>query len=183
MRRCDLIFLSLLWTTYIVYCIMVICYTGRMTQMTPYTAHSFTLSDEMGAIHSLDDYRGDWVVLYFYPKDDTPGCTVEACAMRDARDDLTDLGAKVIGISKDDATTHEKFKAKYNLNFTLLSDPEGQVIEAYGAWGKKQFGREGILRKTFIISPEGQVVKVYGRVTPLGHGVQVTEELRRLQTL
>ena len=183
MRRCDLIFLSLLWTTYIVYCIMVICYTGRMTQMTPYTAHSFTLSDEMGAIHSLDDYRGDWVVLYFYPKDDTPGCTVEACAMRDARDDLTDLGAKVIGISKDDATAHEKFKAKYNLNFTLLSDPEGQVIEAYGAWGKKQFGREGILRKTFIISPEGQVVKVYGRVTPLGHGVQVTEELRRLQTL
>ena len=183
MRRCDLIFLSLLWTTYIVYCIMVICYTGRMTQMTPYTAHSFTLSDEMGAIHSLDDYRGDWVVLYFYPKDDTPGCTVEACAMRDARDDLTDLGAKVIGISKDDATTHEKFKAKYNLNFTLLSDPEGQVIEASGAGGKKQFGREGILRKTFIISPEGQVVKVYGRVTPLGHGVQVTEELRRLQTL
>ena len=154
-----------------------------MTQITPYTAYSFTLSDEMGTIHSLDDYRGDWVVLYFYPKDDTPGCTVEACAMRDARDDLTDLGAKVIGISKDDATTHEKFKAKYNLNFTLLSDPEGQVIEAYGAWGKKQFGREGILRKTFIISPEGQVVKVYGRVTPLGHGVQVTEELRRLQTL
>ena len=140
-----------------------------MTQMTPYTAHSFTLSDEMGAIHSLDDYRGDWVVLYFYPKDDTPGCTVEACAMRDARDDLTDLGAKVIGISKDDATTHEKFKAKYNLNFTLLSDPEGQVIEAYGAWGKKQFGREGILRKTFIISPEGQVVKVYGEA--IGYGI------------
>ena len=146
-------------------------------------APDFTLPRDGGGEVSLSALRGQKVVLYFYPKDDTPGCTVEACAMRDARDDLTDLGAKVIGISKDDATTHEKFKAKYNLNFTLLSDPEGQVIEAYGAWGKKQFGREGILRKTFIISPEGQVVKVYGRVTPLGHGVQVTEELRRLQTL
>ncbi|HMS92932.1 MAG TPA: peroxiredoxin [Candidatus Saccharibacteria bacterium] len=152
-----------------------------MKQVIPYPAPSFTLPNDEGKLHSLSEYRGKWVVLYFYPKDDTPGCTVEACAMRDARDELTALGAQVVGVSKDDATAHEKFKAKYNLNFTLLSDVDGEVITAYGAWGKKQFGREGILRKTFIINPDGQVVKVYGRVTPLGHGGQVVEEVRRLQ--
>ena len=152
-----------------------------MKQQPPYPAAPFSLTDEEGNIHSLTDYTGKWVVLYFYPKDDTPGCTIEACAMRDARDDLTALGAEVIGISKDEAAAHEKFKAKYNLNFLLLSDPTGEVIESYGAWGKKQFGREGILRKTFIINPEGQVMKVYGRVTPLGHGDQVVAELRKLQ--
>ena len=103
--------------------------------------------------------------------------------MRDARDDLTNLGAEVIGISKDESDAHEKFKSKYNLNFTLLSDPDAAVITAYGAWGKKQFGREGILRKTFIINPDGDVVKVYGHVTPLGHGDQVVAELSRLQSI
>ncbi len=154
-----------------------------MKQLSPYPAIPFSLTDEKGVSHSLADYAGKWVVLYFYPKDDTPGCTVEACAMRDARDDLTALGAEVIGISKDDAAAHDKFKAKYNLDFILLSDPEAKVITEYGAWGKKQFGREGILRKTFIINPEGQVVKVYGRVTPLGHGDQVVAELRKLQSV
>lgn len=154
-----------------------------MKQVTPYPAPAFTLPDDEGKLRSLSEYHGKWIVLYFYPKDDTPGCTVEACAMRDSRDELATLGAQVIGVSKDDAVAHEKFKAKYNLNFTLLSDADGEVITAYGAWGKKQFGREGILRKTFIIDPSGQVVKVYGRVTPLGHGGQVVEELRRLQAL
>ncbi len=149
---------------------------------TPYQAPDFTLPGSDGQQHSLSDYRGKWLVLYFYPKDDTPGCTTEACEFRDARDSLTDLGAEVVGISKDEPSLHDKFKAKYNLNFTLLSDPEGVVIEAYGAWGKKMFGREGILRKTFIVNPDGQVVKAYGRVTPLGHGEQVTSELKRLQT-
>lgn len=147
----------------------------------PYNAPDFSLQDESGTTHTLKQYAGTWVVLYFYPKDDTPGCTIEACAMRDARDELTDLGAEVIGISKDDAASHEKFKAKHNLNFTLLSDPEGEVINAYGAWGKKQFGMEGILRRTFIIDPKGVVRKVYGRVTPLGHGGQVVKELQKLQ--
>lgn len=154
-----------------------------MTITTPYPAPDFSLKDSEGNIHSLSDYKGKWLVLYFYPKDDTPGCTIEACAMRDARDELVDLGAEVIGISQDEAASHDKFKAKYSLNFTLLSDPEMQVIEAYGAWGKKMFGKEGILRKTFIIDPEGQVVKVYGRVTPLGHGEQVVAELRKQQSL
>ncbi len=147
----------------------------------PYPAPQFTLPDEEGNLRMLGEYAGKWVVLYFYPKDDTPGCTVEACSLRDARDDITELGAEVIGISKDDASSHEKFKAKHSLNFTLLSDKDGKVIESYGAWGKKMFGQEGILRRTFIINPEGTIVKVYGRVTPLGHGEQVIEDLKKLQ--
>jgi peroxiredoxin Q/BCP len=148
---------------------------------TPYTASDFSLPDETGRVHSLKDFKGQWLVLYFYPKDDTPGCTTEACSLRDARDDIAALGAQIVGVSRDDASAHEKFKAKYLLNFTLLADPDKQAIDAYGAWGKKQFGVEGILRKTFIINPEGSVVKAYGRVTPLGHGEQVVAELKKLQ--
>lgn len=148
----------------------------------PYKAPDFSLQDDSGKQHSLKDYQGKWVVLYFYPKDDTPGCTTEACSLRDARDDIAALGAEIIGISKDGASDHEKFKAKYSLNFTLLSDPDRKAIDAYGAWGKKMFGQEGILRKTFLIDPSGVVQKVYGRVTPLGHGEQVLEELKALQT-
>jgi peroxiredoxin Q/BCP len=152
-----------------------------MMQQVPYQAPDFRLADETGSFHTLDDYRGQWLVLYFYPKDDTPGCTAEACSLRDARDELADLGAQVVGVSRDDASSHEKFKAKHSLTFTLLSDPEKRVIDAYGAWGKKMFGQEGILRKTFIISPEGTVVKAYGRVTPLGHGNQIVDDLKQLQ--
>lgn len=148
---------------------------------TPYPAPDFSLKDPEGKVHSLADYRGMWLVLYFYPKDDTPGCTVEACSMRDARDELTELGAEVVGVSRDEADSHEKFKSKYNLNFTLLSDPDHKVMDAYGAWGKGQFGKEGVLRKTFIINPEGQVVKIYGRVTPEGHGEQIVTDLKSLQ--
>jgi peroxiredoxin Q/BCP len=147
----------------------------------PYSAPNFSLPDLEGKTHTLKDYAGKWVVLYFYPKDDTPGCTTEACSLRDARDTLAEMGAEIIGVSKDDANSHEKFKAKYSLNFTLLTDKNRQAIEAYGAWGKKMFGQEGILRKTFIIDPKGQVVKVYGRVTPMGHGDQVIADLKTLQ--
>ena len=147
----------------------------------PYQAPNFSLSDSDGKIRTLADFSGSWLVLYFYPKDDTPGCTTEACSLRDARDELMALGAEIVGISLDNAEAHEKFKAKHSLAFTLLSDPKHEIIEAYGAWGKKMFGREGILRKTFIINPEGQVVKIYGRVTSLGHGNQIIEELKRLQ--
>lgn len=101
--------------------------------------------------------------------------------MRDARDDIAALGAHIVGVSRDDAASHEKFKAKHTLNFALLSDPDRKVMDAYGAWGKKMFGKEGVLRKTFIINPDGQVVKVYGRVIPQGHGEQIIEELKRLQ--
>lgn len=150
-------------------------------QQPPYLAPDFILPDESGIIRSLIDYRGKWIVLYFYPKDDTPGCTIEACSLRDARDDLAALGAEVIGISKDDASSHEKFKAKHTLNFRLLTDTSGDIIKSYGAWGKQMYGREGIMRKTLIINPEGMVLKVYGRVTPLGHGKQVIKDLTALQ--
>jgi thioredoxin-dependent peroxiredoxin len=148
----------------------------------PYAAPNFNLPDSNSKNHSLSDYAGKWVVLYFYPKDDTPGCTVEACSLRDARDELAQLGAEIIGVSKDDPSSHEKFKAKHSLNFTLLTDVNGEVLEAYGAWGPKMFGKLGILRKTFIINPAGEVVKVYGRVTPMGHGEAVVEDLKKLQT-
>jgi peroxiredoxin Q/BCP len=147
----------------------------------PYMAPDFTLKDESGETHSLADYKGKWLVLYFYPKDDTPGCTTEACSLRDAATDISELDAEVVGVSADDAKSHGKFIAKHHLNFTLLSDPNKATIEAYGAWGKKMFGKEGILRRTFIINPHGEVMKVYGRVTPLGHGEQVTAELKRLK--
>jgi peroxiredoxin Q/BCP len=150
--------------------------------MTPYEAPNFTLTDTEGREVSRGDFAGKWLVLYFYPKDDTPGCTIEACSMRDARDDLTDLGAEVVGISRDGAASHDAFKSKYNLSFTLLTDPDHTVMDAYGAWGKKMFGTSGVLRKTFIVSPKGMVVKVYGRVTPAGHGEQIVADLRALQS-
>ncbi len=148
----------------------------------PYNAPEFSLPDENGDIKSLGDFKGKWLVLYFYPKDDTPGCTIQACSLRDARDDLQELGASVVGISKDSTDSHDKFKAKHSLNFTLLSDENDATIKAYGAWGKKMFGIEGIQRKTFIIDPKGRVQKVYGRAIPTGHGVKVVEDLKKLQT-
>ena len=155
-----------------------------MTQHTiPYSAPDFSLKDTTGKTHQLSDYRGRWAVVYFYPKDDTPGCTAEACSLRDAATELSELDAEIIGISADNAKSHEKFAKKHHLNFTLLSDPTKQTITEYGAWGKKMFGREGILRKTFIIDPKGQVVKVYGRVTPMGHGEEVVDELKKLQAI
>lgn len=148
----------------------------------PYQAPEFTLPGSDGANHSLSDFRGKWVILYFYPADDTPGCTTEACSFRDSRDTLAEMGAEVVGISRDEASSHEKFKAKYSLNFLLLTDKNAEVMHAYGSWGKKMFGVEGVLRKTFIINPEGVVVKVYGRVTPMGHGEKVIEDLKLLQS-
>ncbi len=147
----------------------------------PYNAPNFSLSDANGVVHTLQEYKGKWVILYFYPKDDTPGCTTQACSLRDARDTLAEMGAEIVGVSRDEASSHEKFKAKHSLNFTLLTDTEAKTINEYGAWGKKMFGQEGILRKTFIINPEGQVVKVYGRATPIGHGDAVIKDLKSLQ--
>lgn len=156
-------------------------YTRYMMKPTPYPAPDFTLQDSDGVVRHLKDYKGKWLVLYFYPKDETTGCTAEACSLRDARDDIMALGAEVVGVSRDDASSHEKFKAHHSLNFTLLSDPDHTVMDAYGAWGKKMFGVEGVLRKTFIINPDGQVVKAYGRVTPIGHGEQVLADIKHLQ--
>jgi peroxiredoxin Q/BCP len=146
----------------------------------PYPAPDFSLESVGGGVKSLADYRGRWLVLYFYPKDETPGCTTEACSLRDARDDIAALGAEVVGVSRDDATSHDKFKAHHSLNFDLLSDPDAAVHKRYGAWGKGMFGIEGVKRQTFIIDPNGKVRKVYGRVTVIGHGSQVVAELKKM---
>uniref|UniRef100_A0A7V4ALG9 thioredoxin-dependent peroxiredoxin n=1 Tax=Thermus tengchongensis TaxID=1214928 RepID=A0A7V4ALG9_9DEIN len=147
-------------------------------------APDFALPDQDGRLHRLADYRGRWVVLYFYPKDDTPGCTKEACGFRDRMGDLQDLGAVVLGVSADGVESHKRFAEKYGLNFPLLADPERQAILAYGAWGKKNlYGKEyeGVLRQTFLIDPEGRIAKVWRKVSPEGHAEEVAEVLRALR--
>jgi len=147
-------------------------------------APPFSLLDQEGHLHRLEDYRGQWVVLYFYPKDDTPGCTKEACNFRDQKGRLEELGGVVLGISADDTQSHAEFHSKYRLNFPLLADPSTAVIKAYGAWGKKQsFAKEyeGILRQTFLIDPKGKIAKVWEKVNPDGHALEVAEALAGLQ--
>ena len=145
-------------------------------------APDFKLPDQEGKNHSLSDYLGWWLVLYFYPKDFTPGCTKEACAFRDASQEFDKREVKIVGISKDTVALHKKFAEKYHLNFPLLADPEHQVIEAYGAWGKKKFmGREffGTLRSTFLINPEGEIVKEYKNVNPTTHSSEILQDLEK----
>jgi peroxiredoxin Q/BCP len=147
-------------------------------------APDFTLPDQNGQNHSLGDYSGKWLVLYFYPQDDTPGCTTEACAFRDERDVIAEHGAEVIGISKDSVASHKRFAEKYGLNFTVLSDPDHQTIEAYGAWSpKKMFGREylGTIRTTFIINPEGAIARKFPNVSPKGHALEIIQALDELK--
>jgi len=139
-------------------------------------APDFTLPDETGQQHSLSDYKGKTVVLYFYPKDDTPGCTKEACSFRDNFSEITSKGAIVIGISKDSPKSHEKFKIKYNLPFLLLADENAKVIKLYNFWGtKNMYGKmvEGTLRKTFIIDKDGKIKKIFEKVTPEGHAEEI----------
>ena len=146
-------------------------------------APDFALPDQHGDIHRLAEYRGQWLVLYFYPKDDTPGCTTEACNFRDARAEIAQYAA-VVGISKDSVESHRKFVEKYHLNFTLLSDPKHTVIEAYGSWKPKKFmGRDfiGTQRNTFIIDPDGNIVKEYVGVDPKAHAAQIVADLKILQ--
>lgn len=150
-------------------------------KQTPYPAPLFTLPASDGKVYSLDELKGTWVVLYVYPKDETPGCTIEACSFRDAHTEILKRRAVLLGLSMDDEKSHKAFESKHNLPFPLLSDATGDIIKKYDAWGKKIFGKEGILRRTYIINPSGEVVKVYGRVTPLGHGQQVIDELDTLQ--
>lgn len=143
-------------------------------------AIDFSLPDQEGTIHKLSDYLGKWVVVYFYPKDDTPGCTKEACSFRDNFRTLQDQNIIILGVSKDSTASHKKFAEKYHLNFPLLSDEEKKVIKAYNAWGKKKFmGREfeGTMRKTYLIDPKGEIFKVYEKVNPLNHASQILKDL------
>lgn len=144
-------------------------------------APDFTLLDDTGVERRLSDYRGQPVVLYFYPKDDTPGCTTEACAFRDAYNEYTQAGVAVVGISPDKVKSHAKFKAKYQLPFTLLADENHAVCELYGVWGRKKFmGREydGVFRTTFLIGSDGMIVKVFENVKPDGHSQEVLAALK-----
>ncbi|MGH7546538.1 MAG: thioredoxin-dependent thiol peroxidase [Gemmatimonadota bacterium] len=143
-------------------------------------APDFALSSDSGETIRLRDLRGRRVVLYVYPKDDTPGCTVEACGFRDRHDALDDARAVVLGVSPDDVASHVRFKAKYDLPFPLLADPDHRVASAYGAWGKKKmYGKEyeGVLRQTFVIDEQGKFLKVFDKVTPQGHAEEILQVL------
>lgn len=144
-------------------------------------APAFTLPADDGSVVSLASLRGRTVVLYFYPKDDTSGCTTEACEIRDAWTDVEATGAIVLGVSPDGVVSHVKFKRKYSLPFRLLADTDHRVAEAYGAWGEKSmYGRKyfGILRSTFVIAPDGTIRHVFEKVQPKGHAAQILAVLR-----
>lgn len=147
-------------------------------------APAFELVDEKGSVHKLSDYKGEWLVIYFYPKDDTPGCTKEACTIGEVYDEFEKMGVTVLGISKDSPASHDKFKAKYHLPFVLLSDESTEVIQKYGAWQERSmYGRKfmGTARITYIIDPEGAVAKVYPKVDPATHASQLLKDLKELQ--
>ena len=150
---------------------------------TPYEAPDFTLKDSDGNQRSLAGYRGKWLVLYFYPKDETPGCTTEAYSLRDARDDIAALGAEIVGISRDDASSHEKFKAKMNFPFELLSDTDETVCNLFNVMKmKNMYGKQvrGIERSTFVFDAKGELRREWRGVKIPGH---VTEVLEFVKTL
>jgi peroxiredoxin Q/BCP len=147
-------------------------------------APDFSLLDDQEYMHHLSDYRGKPVVLYFYPRDDTPGCTKEACGFRDDYSAYDEAGVTIFGVSPDTPESHAKFKTKYDLPFTLLADPDHIVAEAYGVWGiRKIFGREvtGILRTTFLIGADGEILKVFEKVKPAKHSAEILSTFDELE--
>ena len=145
-------------------------------------APDFMLPDQNGIMHSLAEYTGMHVLLYFYPKDDTEGCTVEACSFRDRLNELKEKNVQVLGVSADTTESHIKFAQKYQLNFPILSDTNKEVIEAYGVWREKtMFGKTfmGIVRESFLISPQGMIVKHYTNVKPETHVEEVLENISK----
>lgn len=147
-------------------------------------APAFKLADQDGATRSLSEFKGKYVILYFYPKDNTPGCTTEACEFTAAFPDFSALDAVVLGVSPDSPASHRGFIEKQQLAITLLSDPDHAVAEAYGAWGlKKNYGKEyeGILRSTVLIDPKGTIVRHWPKVSPAGHAQEVKAALEELR--
>jgi peroxiredoxin Q/BCP len=144
-------------------------------------APEFSLADETGTLRRLADYRGQTIVLYFYPKDDTPGCTTEACNFRDDYSVYEKNGVTILGVSPDNPASHARFKQKFQLPFSLLADTDHALCEAYGVWGEKQFmGRAymGALRTTFVISPDGMIKKVFENVKPADHSAEVLAAIK-----
>ncbi len=158
---------------------LVACANGKITLKEGDPAPDFSLMGNDGQSHKLSDFKGQYVVLYFYPKDETTGCTTEACSFRDDISEITKSGAKVIGVSVQDVISHKDFVKKYSLNFLLLADTDKKVVKAYGVlnsvWGMAN-------RVTFIIDPEGKIVKIYPKVDPDGHSKEVLAELKTLQS-
>ncbi len=143
-------------------------------------APDFTLPDQNGELHTLSSYAGKWVLLYFYPKDDTPGCTIEACTIRDQFNDFQRIAAVVLGVSTDSVKSHKKFADAYQLPFTLLADEHREVVGQYGVWEEKKFmGKKymGTLRTSFLIDPAGRIAKVYEKVKPKKHAAEVLADL------
>ncbi|SNR69184.1 thioredoxin-dependent thiol peroxidase [Desulfurobacterium atlanticum] len=148
-------------------------------------APDFCLKDDEGKKNCLKDFKGKWLVLYFYPKDNTPGCTKEAEEFSKLKEEFEKLNAVILGVSPDSVESHKKFKEKKGLTITLLSDPEKEVIKTYGAWKlKKRFGKEyyGVVRTTYLIDPEGKVAHVWKNVRAKGHAEKVLEKLKELQS-
>lgn len=140
-------------------------------------APKFNLPDQEGKLHSLDNYSGQWILVYFYPKDDTPGCVKEACSIRDAFPDFENLGIKVFGVSADSVLSHKKFSEKYSLQFTLLSDTRKKLIEDYGVL--KEDG--GTARTSFLINPAGKIAKIYNNVKPENHAMEIINDLAAIK--
>lgn len=148
------------------------------------TAPLFKLQNQDNAEIALQDFRGSFVVLYFYPKDKTPGCTTEACDFRDSMESLSALNAIVLGISPDSVKSHQSFIEKESLNFTLLSDSNKEVLKSYGAWGlKKLYGKEyeGVIRSTFLIDKTGKIAYIWENVKVKGHIEEIKKKLKELQ--
>jgi len=147
-------------------------------------APDFTLPDENNTIRRLSDFRGRTVVLYFYPKDDTPGCTTEACNFRDNYSAYINADVVILGVSPDTTQSHGKFKEKFMLPYLLLADKEHKICQKYGVWGPRKFmGRdfEGVLRTTFLIDPNGKILKVFEKVKPSEHSAEVLAEIKALR--
>ncbi len=165
-------------------------YSGKTHQANTMTtlhagdkAPDFSLPGEDGVVHTLAEVAGTWTLLYFYPKDATPGCTVEAQTIRDAWPDFTGSSITVFGVSADSVASHKKFKDKQKLPFTLLADEKKEMVSAYGVWGKKKMmGREydGISRTSFLIAPDGTIAKIYENVKPAEHAAEVLSDVKAL---
>ena len=148
-------------------------------------APDFNLPDQNGKIHQLSDYQGKWLLLYFYPKDNTPGCTIEACSLRDNWADFGKFNANVLGISADSVASHAKFAGKFNLSFPILADEDKSMLKNYGVLAEKSmFGKTflGIKRSSFLVDPAGKIAKVYEKVKPTEHAAEVLKDLENLSS-
>jgi peroxiredoxin Q/BCP len=144
--------------------------------------HDFNLPDQDGVQHTFVEYRGKWLLVYFYPKDDTPGCTKEACSFRDGFKQFADKNIAIVGISKDSVKSHKKFAERYHLKFPLLSDESKEVIKAYGAWTEHGFmGLPGIMRNSYLFNPKGELVREYIKVKPELHAAEIISDVASAQ--